>query len=75
MALLFGDDNSSAGNDNYDSKKKVYENGKKGQDQGTPVETFELIKELLTDYRDKFTHIEIESRAKKFADYAVQIWN
>lgn len=42
-ALLYGDDNSSASNNNYKKKLQIYENGKQGQNKGTPVKTFCLI--------------------------------
>lgn len=74
-ALLFGDDNSAASNNDYLSKKKIYIEGKKGQNQGTPAKTFKLIEELLEDYPNKFTHEEVNSRSEKMADIALEIWN
>ena len=73
-ALLYGDDNSSASNNDYVSKINVYKNGKRGQSQGTPVGTFYLINELLTKYPNKFNHDEVNDRAKFLASYAVEIW-
>lgn len=73
-ALLYGDDNSSASNNDYVSKINVYKNGKRGQSQGTPVGTFCLINELLTKYPNKFNHDEVNDRAKFLASYAVEIW-
>ena len=72
--LLFGDDNSSASNNNYELKKQVYINGKRGQDQGTPIGTFELVKELLANYPNIFNHNELNNRAETLAGYAVDIW-
>lgn len=73
--LLYGDDNSSAGNNDYLSKKKVYTEGKKNQTQGTPDKTFKLVEELLSDYPEKFTHEEVDDRSKKMAEIALEIWN
>lgn len=73
-ALLYQDDNSAASNTNYESKKDVYRNGKKGQNNGTPEGTFKLIQELLKDYPDKFTHNEVKLRAQKLAAIAKKIW-
>lgn len=74
MLLLHGDDNSSASDNNYGLKKKVYINGKKNQKKGTPIKTFKLVVEQLKDYPEQFTHVEIEKRAKKLAEYALDIW-
>jgi len=73
-ALLYGDDNSSASNNEYSKKRDVYINGKRGQNQGTPQKTFELIKELLKDYPTTFNHDEVYKRAEKLATYAVKKW-
>ncbi len=73
-AILYGDDNTSAGNNNYTDKIKVYTNGKQGQNQGTPVATFKMIESLLKKYPNQFTHVEVEKRAKALADEAVNIW-
>lgn len=73
-ALLFKDDNSSASNNSYDKKINVYKTGKKGQSQGNPQNTFELINDLLTKYPNKFTHTEVENRAKELAKLAIKIW-
>lgn len=72
--LLYGDDNTSAGNDCYQEKIVVYKNGKQSQDKGTPVETFCLIKELLQDNPDTFDYDAVLARAKKLAGYAKEIW-
>ncbi len=73
-ALLYGDDNSAASNNDYASKKNVYTQGKQNQKQGTPEKTFKLIEELLIDYPEKFTHEEVASRSEKMADIALEIW-
>ena len=73
--LLYGDDNSAAGNNDYESKKNIYAEGKKDQNQGTPAKTFKLVEELLSDYPDKFTHAEVDSRSEKLAEIALKIWN
>ena len=73
-ALLFGDDNTSALNKNYKVKLDVYRNGKRMQNKGVPYESFALIKKLVDEYPDKFTHKEVFDRAKKLAEAAVEIW-
>ena len=73
-ALLYGDDNSSASNNNYSKKINVYENGKLGQNQGTPKATFKMINSLLEKYPDKFNHEEVDKRSETLADYALRIW-
>lgn len=73
--LLYGDDNSSASNNNYNAKKNVYMNGKRGQNQGTPIGTFILTKELINKYPEKFNHTEVDKRAKSLSDLAILIWN
>lgn len=73
-ALLYGDDNTAAGNNSYAYKLDVYKNGKRGQNDGTPVETFALISELTNDYPNSFIHSDVLSRAKKLAEYAKEIW-
>ena len=45
-----------------------------GQTQGTPVNTFELVKELISNYPSQFNHTEVEQRAKQLAQYAKIIW-
>ena len=74
-ALIYGDDNSAASNNLYSEKLTVYKSGKMGQKQGTPYGTFELIKDIVDQYPNKFTHTEIEERAKILADYAVEVWS
>ncbi|MBR4785048.1 MAG: DUF262 domain-containing protein [Fibrobacter sp.] len=73
-ALIYGDDNSAANNYNYEKKLYIYKNGKKGQTQGIPCNTFVLIKQLVEDYPEKFIHEQVSERAKKLAEIAVQIW-
>lgn len=72
--LLYGDDNTSAGNNDYTYKIDVYKNGKRGQNQGTPFGTFQMVKDLLTDYPDVFNHDEVKQRAKDLAKIAIKIW-
>ena len=72
--LLFGDDNSSAGNNNYNDKINVYRNGKRGQNNGTPASTFKMVKDLLENYPSRFNHNEVFKRAEELAGYAVEIW-
>jgi len=73
-AMICGDDNSAAQNFEYKTKLNVYLNGKKGQQEGIPYKTFCLIKEIVDDYPEKFTHEQVFDRAKKLAKIAVQIW-
>ncbi len=73
-ALLYGDDNTSAGNNNYKSKLTVYKTGKRGQGNGTPVGTFVLIANLVEKYKNQFIHNDIQTRAKELAGYAKEIW-
>lgn len=74
-ALLFSDDNTSASNDPYLVKMNVYKNGMNNQAQGTPYDTFEMIKDVVDTYGIKFNHEEIEERSKSLAKIAVKIWN
>lgn len=75
--LLYGDDNSSASNEDLSSKRNVYRNGKKNQTGGTPEETFQMVKEFLAneDFKDQFLHTEVEKRAKLLAKDAISIWS
>ena len=73
-ALLYEDDNSAAGNRDYNYKLGKYKDGKNQQTQGTPYNTFYLIKEVVDEYPDRFNHDEVFERAKKLADIAVKIW-
>lgn len=73
-ALLYVPENSAASNKNYNKKKDVYINGTQGPDNSIPKETFELIKEVLDDYPDKFDHTEVFDRAETLAEYALEIW-
>lgn len=72
--LLYGDDNSSANNNDYKSKTEVYLNGKRGQDNGTPIGTFVMVKSLLEKYPTRFNHEEVNSRAEELAKLALNIW-
>ncbi len=72
--LLYGDDNSSANNNDYSYKTNVYKNGKRGQNQGTPEGTFAMVKDLLKTYPSKFNHQEVMSRAKTLAGVAKNLW-
>ena len=45
------------------------------QTQGTPYDTFEMIKEVVDTYNEKFNHEEIEERSRKLAELAVKIWS
>lgn len=73
-AMMCGDDNSAAQNFEYEAKLSVYRNGKKDQQEGSPYKTFCLIKEIVDDYPNKFTHEQVFDRAKKLAKIAVEIW-
>ena len=73
-ALLYGPENSSASNNTYDKKLYLYQNGIQGQNRGTPVGTFEIIKDLVEKYPRSFTHVEVIERAKNLAKIAVDIW-
>lgn len=72
--LLYGDDNASASNNGYVSKQNTYRTGKRGQNQGTPADTFQLVKDLLDTYSDVFNHEQVKERAEQLAKYAVNIW-
>jgi Protein of unknown function (DUF1524). len=72
--LLYADDNTSASNNFYQEKVNVYNNGKNGQTQGTPIKTFELVKSLLQEYPNNFNHLEVQKRAKELAKIAKEIW-
>lgn len=75
MALIFKPDNSAASNKNYKIKKTIYANGStRVSDYGRPADTFCLIKELLNDYPDEFTHIQVLERAQLFSEWAPEIW-
>ena len=73
-AILYGDDNSSANDNIYKDKRKVYEEGKRGQNQGTPKDTFQLISELLEDFPERFKYEEVEKRAEALSKVATTIW-
>ena len=73
-ALLFQNDNSSAGNSTYQDKETIYINGTPGRLNGNAKNTFKLIEELLDDYPSKFDYESVNNRAEKLADYAIQIW-
>lgn len=73
-ALLYGDDNSAAGNNTYPSKLTIYQNGRRGQDNGTPVGTFVLISNLVNHYPSQFLDTDVLARAKELAAYAREIW-
>lgn len=72
--LLYGDDNTSASNNDYIHKVDVYKEGKRSQNQGTPEGTFQLVKDLLKNYPDAFNHDEVKQRAKELAKLAAKIW-
>ena len=72
--LLYGDDNTSAGNNDYTTKQGTYRTGKRGQNQGTPIDTFQLVRDLLAHYPSVFNHEEVQNRSKEMAGYAVKIW-
>lgn len=72
--LIYNDDNSSAGNNNYTEKIKVYKNGKNGQNNGTPFDTFILVKDLLKEYPTKFNHQQVNERSQKLSQLALEIW-
>ena len=72
--LIYNDDNSSASNNNYADKIKVYKNGKNGQNNGTPFDTFILVKELLKEYPTKFNHQQVNERSQKLSEIAIEIW-
>lgn len=73
-ALLYGDDNSAASNENYDYKLTIYKSGKRGQNEGTPVDTFKLIQDVVTTCPTQFIHTDVFNRAKRLAVYAKKIW-
>ncbi len=73
-SLLFADDNASASNNSYRDKLVVYKTGKKEQQEGTPYDTFQLIHDLVDNYPEAFTHVDVIKRAKELAKLAVTIW-
>ncbi|MBR0455783.1 MAG: DUF262 domain-containing protein [Firmicutes bacterium] len=73
-ALLFTPENSSASNNNYKEKLKVYKKGTQSGDKSIPESTFELIKDLTSNHPKKFNHTEVEKRAERLAKIAVKIW-
>lgn len=73
-ALLYGDDNAAAGNNTYPSKLSIYQNGKRGQNNGTPEGTFVLISNLVEHYPSQFLDKDVLARAKELAAYAKEIW-
>ena len=73
-ALLFTDDNSSAKNNNFSIKLKIYKNGKNGQSAGTPENTFELIADIVANYGKSFVYEDVCKRAAELADIATKIW-
>lgn len=73
-ALLYGDDNASASNNNYLAKINIYKNGKLGQNQGNPVGTFKMIENLIKKFPTTFNDSEVNQRSEDFANYALRIW-
>lgn len=73
-ALLFTDDNSSANNNNFSKKLEIYKNGKTGQTKGTPVQTFELIADIVNNYSNSFTYEDVDRRSSELAEIAAKIW-
>ena len=73
-ALLYGDDNSAAGNNDYAAKLNIYNNGKCGQNMGTPINSFELIQDLVNNNSTTFIHVDVAARAQRLAKYALKIW-
>lgn len=75
MVLLNKNDNSSASNRDYAVKSKIYRNGSTHvEDYGTPANTYELVKELLSDYPNRFGHEEVRERARHLAQMVPSIW-
>lgn len=77
LALLFQPENTSAGNENYASKKDVYTSpmkDKNGDDRGIPRDTFKLIEKVLSDYPDRFDGQCVQERAAYLAKLAVVAW-
>lgn len=72
--LLYGDDNTSAGNRNYSKKCEVYKTGKRGQANGTPYATFAAVRDLLEKYPSQFNDSEMDLRGKALAKIAIKIW-
>ncbi len=75
LVLIYQSDNSAAGNNIYKDKINIYNTGCKSKDMGNPKDTFISIEKLTKKYPDKFTHIEVEQRAKELAQIAPKIWN
>lgn len=77
-ALLFGPENASAGNRTYLEKVDVYREGIRNSNNEiicTPIATFHLISKLVEKYPNRFTHEEVNERARELAEIAAIIWS
>lgn len=75
MLLLKRVDNSAASNKNYAAKLDIYKNGSpRAEDFGIPLSTFVLVQDLVKEYPETFQHEQVEERAGKLAEIAVNIW-
>lgn len=77
LVLLFQPENTSAGNEDYVAKVKVYTSpmkDKAGNDRGIPRDNFELVKQLLIDNPNEFNAKSVSSRATALAKIAVEAW-
>ena len=78
LVLLFQPENSSAGNNSYAEKISKYCSDLKdanGKSRGKPVETFNLISELVEEYPDTFDADCVDERSKSLAAKAVAAWS
>lgn len=77
-ALLYDGDNTAASNRSYSEKVDVYRNGRLNErnnaNRGIPQNTFCLIEDLLNNFPNSFTHVELEQRANQLAEVAAEIW-
>lgn len=85
MCLLRREENSSAGNSDFSSKLRVYQ--EPGEDGKTAYETFKLVRQIVDNQMNTddgctrivfdgstFDSRAVERRAKALAEYAAKIW-
>lgn len=41
---------------------------------GTPINSFELIQDLVNNNSTTFIHVDVAARAQRLAKYALKIW-
>ena len=78
LVLLYPPENSSAGNQGYGDKLKIYKTDlkdKSGHSRGVPVEVFKLVDELVKEYPDRFDEEAVNNRSASLAKKAVVAWS